>query len=153
MRWPAEQLWYFHHIIKRVFFCNIIGKNIAYLDFILWLYIFTLYSGFILLLYIYTFIFTSYFGFAASTAFPFIRRLPSGLLLLPVPDQKTPPAIAFPAKTGKDGGRRMILLLKPRASVYWTTVREVIWGFTPSYQYRKPSISMVWPIWRFFTAA
>ena len=35
--------------------------------------ILTLYSDFILLLYIYTFIFTSYFGFAASTAVPFIR--------------------------------------------------------------------------------
>ena len=63
--------------------------------------ILTLYSGFILLLYIYTFIFTSYFGFAASTAVPFIRRLPSGLLLLPVSDQKTPPAISFPAKNRK----------------------------------------------------
>ncbi len=32
------------------------------------------------------------------------------------------------------------------------TVTLVMWGFTPSYQYRKPSISMVWPTSRFFTA-
>jgi len=31
---------------------------------------------------------------------------------------------------------------------YSTTVRAVMWGLTPSYQYRKPSISTVWPISR-----
>ena len=34
-----------------------------------------------------------------------------------------------------------------------TTVTLVMWGLTPSYQYRKPSMSMVWPTSRFFTAA
>lgn len=36
------------------------------------------------------------------------------------------------------------LLLQP--FFYSATVTIVICGFTPSYQYRKPCISMVWPI-------
>ena len=32
------------------------------------------------------------------------------------------------------------------------TVTLVMWGLAPSYQYRKPSQSMVWPTSRFFTA-
>ncbi len=36
---------------------------------------------------------------------------------------------------------------------YSAAVTDVICGFTPSYQYRKPSISMTSPISRAFTAA
>ena len=41
--------------------------------------------------------------------------------------------------------------LQAAASDYFTVI-AVIWGFTPSYQYRKPSASMVSPICRFLTA-
>lgn len=36
---------------------------------------------------------------------------------------------------------------------YFAGVTEIIWGLTPSYQYKNPSISILSPIFRFFTAA
>lgn len=36
--------------------------------------------------------------------------------------------------------------------IFYFTTTEVMWGFTPLYQYRKPSISTVWPISRALTA-
>ena len=123
--------------------------------------ILTLYSDYIFLLYI----LTLYFYFIFTLLYS-LRTL--ALQLQPLSHssadyhhgcsfslfriKKRLPPYPFRRRTGKYGGRRIILLLKPRASVYLTTVREVIWGFTPSYQYRKPSMSTVWPISRDCTA-
>ena len=38
-------------------------------------------------------------------------------------------------------------------TIYCAAVTEVMWGFTPSYQYRKPSMSITSPTCRFLTAA
>ena len=50
-------------------------------------------------------------------------------------------------KTGPDLGPVCRLTFN-----YFAGVTEVMWGFTPLYQYRKPSISILSPIFRFLTA-
>gem|GEM_PF-2149430 len=48
--------------------------------------------------------------------------------------------------------RRLLYFYDSRPGLFYFTVTDVMWGFTPSYQYRKPSASMVSPTFKFFTA-
>ena len=43
-------------------------------------------------------------------------------------------------------------LVESVVAVYFAAFTEVMWGFGPSYQYKKPSISMMSPTCRFLTA-
>ena len=54
--------------------------------------------------------------------------------------------------TGYTGNLRYSLFVMFFDCFYLEAVTDVIWGFTPSYQYRKPSISMTSPIFSSLTA-